>query len=98
MNLELDLDNDSEFEQSLEKGTSGGFTKTDDLEWVESGLYKCFTPLYTDFTKRSSLWTARSPRFLQKKTHFLPRMAIKRHKKDAARKQHPETQSHINRT
>ena len=42
MNLELDLDNDSEFEQSLEKGTGGGFTKTDDLEWVESGLYKCF--------------------------------------------------------
>lgn len=42
MNLELDLDNDSEFEQSLEKGSGGGFTKTDDLEWVESGLYKCF--------------------------------------------------------
>ena len=42
MNLELDLDNDSEFEESLEKGVGGGFTKTDDLEWVESGLYKCF--------------------------------------------------------
>ena len=36
MNLELDLDNDSEFEADLEKSVSGGYVKTDELDWVES--------------------------------------------------------------
>lgn len=42
MNLDFDLDNDAEFEADLEKGVGGGYVKTDELEWVESGLYKCF--------------------------------------------------------
>lgn len=40
MNLELDLENDNEFEESLEH-QGGNFVDTKELPWVDSGLYKC---------------------------------------------------------
>lgn len=39
MNLNFDLDNDKEFEESLEQQGNGGFLDTKDLEYVDSGIY-----------------------------------------------------------